>query len=314
MSCYNCGFNHSNDTGQCERCGIHLKPSTQGTSLVDGEPRFSVSRPEPNIKIQTLEGQTTSNQGQRRKTQLDPNHSNASSQSHQKPDQLSHKVIAKPSHIPPSTDQSRAQNHSAPSAPQESESGRRRTQLSSSSSQTPTTTSSHRVPSNIQRAHQPAHQPAQRGTAQRSRTRLDGASTPAPNKGALSRPNSVADPRKVIGLLLTYDFNPYGQTYTLREGKNTIGRSRDNDISLFFDDTVSDRHATIIYRNGHIAIKDEGSTSGSYVNQEDIGIGEVCKLKERDVVKIGQVRFLSILVTPQEYSKIWEEALSESKS
>ena len=123
---------------------------------------------------------------------------------------------------------------------------------------------------------------------------------------------AVVDPRRVVGLFLTYDFNPYGQTYTLREGKNTIGRSRDNDISLFFDDTVSERHATIIYRNGHIAIKDEGSTSGTYVNKEDIGIGEVCKLKDRDVVRIGKARFLTFLVDHEEYKTIWDDESSTS--
>ena len=76
------------------------------------------------------------------------------------------------------------------------------------------------------------------------------------------------------------------KTYTLKEGKNTIGRDETNDIVIDVP-TVSGLHATIEYKDGEYWITDERSTNGTTVNGERIKPYQKYKLKSGDEIYFG---------------------------
>lgn len=80
-----------------------------------------------------------------------------------------------------------------------------------------------------------------------------------------------------------------GQEYILDpvKIKNTIGRSKSEDIVIEDDLRVSRRHSVIIY-DGTMKvyfIEDAGSKHGTYVNEEQIT--EKKELKSGDLINIG---------------------------
>lgn len=110
---------------------------------------------------------------------------------------------------------------------------------------------------------------------------------------------------RIVGWLVSFDFNETGQAYDLRAGRTRIGSSRDNDISLFFDQKASGLHATLIWRDGKCAVKDEASTNGTRVNGDDIGIGAVHALNTGDSLTVGASTFLVFLVDAGRSRELW---------
>lgn len=97
------------------------------------------------------------------------------------------------------------------------------------------------------------------------------------------------DTRKLVGWLVTYSLDAIGNDFRLYEGKNTIGRNMDRQITVN-DSTVSGTHATIFYRNSKYAIRDD-SSNGTFVNGEDIGF-DACDLKDGDIIRMGNTIFM----------------------
>ena len=56
-----------------------------------------------------------------------------------------------------------------------------------------------------------------------------------------------------------------GQTFPLKNGENTIGRSQQADICLA-DKGVSKRHACITVEGSKLTLNDLGSSNGTFVN------------------------------------------------
>lgn len=149
----------------------------------------------------------------------------------------------------------------------------------------------------------PPRGPAPQG---RSRTVLDeGAPASAPAGGGSGGRPAVAAGARIIGWMVSFDHNGSGQDFPLRAGKTRIGRGRDNEISLFFESKASDLHCTLIWRNGKTAIKDEGSTNGTLVNSEDIGIAGVQQLSHGDTLTVGKSTFQVFLINPDVAAQIW---------
>jgi len=73
---------------------------------------------------------------------------------------------------------------------------------------------------------------------------------------------------KLIGWLVTFSWNPTGDDYRIREGKTHIGSDASSDIKLT-DTLASSNHATLLYRNNTLKIKDNFSTNGTIVNDKD---------------------------------------------
>jgi hypothetical protein len=123
--------------------------------------------------------------------------------------------------------------------------------------------------------------------------------------GAPAQAQASPGTARVIGWMVSYDRNAAGQDYAIRAGRNTIGRGRDNDISIFFEPKASDTHATILWRNGNAAVIDENSTNGTIVNGEDIGIGKSQALQTGDTLTVGGSTFLIFLVDARLARGLW---------
>ena len=91
--------------------------------------------------------------------------------------------------------------------------------------------------------------------------------------------------RKLVGWLVSFNWDQNGKDYQLREGKTTLGAAPQSDICLP-DSEVSDVHATLLYRDEVFRLKDEFSTNGTKVNGEDII--EPAELNDGDVITMGQ--------------------------
>jgi predicted component of type VI protein secretion system len=105
--------------------------------------------------------------------------------------------------------------------------------------------------------------------------------------------------------MISFDINEAGQEYVIREGRNTLGRAREADISIFYDEHVSTTHATIVYRNGEFKLRDEMTNNGTFVNGRDIGPGESVALSSGDVLRVGRCTFKLFLLDPGEVTRLW---------
>jgi pSer/pThr/pTyr-binding forkhead associated (FHA) protein len=75
-----------------------------------------------------------------------------------------------------------------------------------------------------------------------------------------------------------------GRFFTLGSTVTSIGRHGTNDIVL--DDITVSRHHTTIHREGaSIAVRDEGSLNGTYVNQNRV---ETAELRQGDELQVGK--------------------------
>ena len=92
--------------------------------------------------------------------------------------------------------------------------------------------------------------------------------------------------RKLVGWLVSYTLDEMGVDFKLYEGKNVLGRNSACQIAIQ-DPAVSGEHATILFRNGKYSIKDNQSTSGTFVNEEDIELDAIY-LKDGDVIRVGK--------------------------
>jgi pSer/pThr/pTyr-binding forkhead associated (FHA) protein len=80
----------------------------------------------------------------------------------------------------------------------------------------------------------------------------------------------------------------------------TVGRSAAADFSITWDDQVSGLHAVLQRLAGELALVDDGlSRNGSYVNGRRIR--GMCRLRERDIVRIGTT--LVLVRQPSEVSR-----------
>ena len=77
-----------------------------------------------------------------------------------------------------------------------------------------------------------------------------------------------------------------GDTFAIDSHPLTIGRARNNDVSLPEDEYASGRHARFEPRRDGIWVEDIGSTNGTFVN--GIRLTRERKLTPGDVVRIGE--------------------------
>lgn len=90
----------------------------------------------------------------------------------------------------------------------------------------------------------------------------------------------------VVGWLVVMSGAQKGEDFRLREGKNALGTSRDNEVALN-DPTVSQKHASISYKEGKFVLTDLDSTNGTFVNDQTEAVARV-ELKDNDMVRVGE--------------------------
>ena len=99
----------------------------------------------------------------------------------------------------------------------------------------------------------------------------------------------IRSSRKLVGWLVSYTLSDMGVDYKLFEGRNVIGRDLNCQISVN-DNTVSGKHAVLLYREGCYFIQDSLSTSGTRVNGSDTGVNAVT-LNDGDMIQVGKTVF-----------------------
>jgi hypothetical protein len=116
------------------------------------------------------------------------------------------------------------------------------------------------------------------------RTRTDSAPAAAPS-GRLTRiaggegPAAAPpqrDTRKIAGVLVTFTWEPEGQLFEIREGKNYIGAGEVEseggydqcDVRITADPMMSREHALLLVRGGRYELHDLKSSNGTFVNDQ----------------------------------------------
>lgn len=99
--------------------------------------------------------------------------------------------------------------------------------------------------------------------------------------------------RYVVGWLVGLDGPAKGESFTIRMGRNTIGRDRKSDVYVN-DEQASGHHADLVYRpdEGRFILMDHNSTNGTYVN--DVELEPRRDLVDRDTVTVGRHKFLFV--------------------
>jgi hypothetical protein len=77
-----------------------------------------------------------------------------------------------------------------------------------------------------------------------------------------------------------------GERRTLNSAPLTIGRSRDNDVSLDADEFASSRHARVEPRRDGVWLEDVGSTNGTFLNGAQVRRPR--RLTPGDVIRVGE--------------------------
>jgi hypothetical protein len=90
---------------------------------------------------------------------------------------------------------------------------------------------------------------------------------------------------KVAWVRVEAGFRP-GRELILSRPEVTIGRAESCDIGLFGDAAVERLHARILQRGGDYFLADNGSPSGTFVN--DRRVGEPVPLRSGDVIRLGR--------------------------
>jgi len=96
--------------------------------------------------------------------------------------------------------------------------------------------------------------------------------------------------RKLVGWLVTYSFDAMGVDYKLKEGRNTIGRDVNCNITVN-DSQMTGKHATILFQDGVFFLKDEFSTHGTFVNDVKMRPDSSQEINDGDKIRLGKTDF-----------------------
>ncbi|MHB0969146.1 MAG: FHA domain-containing protein [Thermoanaerobaculia bacterium] len=111
-------------------------------------------------------------------------------------------------------------------------------------------------------------------------------------------------PRYVVGWLIGLNGSARGESYSVRIGRNVIGRDRRSDIFVA-DELASAHHADLVFRpdEKRFILMDHNSTNGTFVN--DLEIEPRRDLASRDIVRIGSQKFLFLALCDGSFC--WED-------
>ena len=100
----------------------------------------------------------------------------------------------------------------------------------------------------------------------------------------------------VVGWLVCVEGSEFGRSFSLKAGKNFIGRnSAANDIIIKGDQSISrEKHAIIVYdpKSGNFHAQPGTSSELFYINNEVVL--QVKPIKDRDVLTIGSTRLVFV--------------------
>jgi pSer/pThr/pTyr-binding forkhead associated (FHA) protein len=110
--------------------------------------------------------------------------------------------------------------------------------------------------------------------------------------------------------MITYTWQPAGQLFLIREGKNFIGAGRVSsdashricDILIANDAKLSAEHALILCRHGRYDIVDQESSNGTFLSGELVPLQGI-ELPNYAEIQTGSTVWTFIKITPAESEK-----------
>ena len=108
----------------------------------------------------------------------------------------------------------------------------------------------------------------------------------APSPGPAVGPDGR---RALAGFLVSYQDDTLGKFWALWQGKNSIGRAETGqkvDIEIAHG-TTSTHHAAVEIDGSRFVLVDQGSTNGTFHNEEAIGFQGRRELRDGDKVRFG---------------------------
>jgi hypothetical protein len=90
----------------------------------------------------------------------------------------------------------------------------------------------------------------------------------------------------VVGWLVVMNGAQKGDDFRLHEGRNSLGTASDAEVALR-DPAVSQKHASISYKEGEFTLTDLDSTNGTFVNDGAEGVARV-QLRDNDTIRVGE--------------------------
>jgi hypothetical protein len=122
------------------------------------------------------------------------------------------------------------------------------------------------------------------GTAKDPVTGACACTAPAGAPAATIGVNTTGSGPRLVGVA-----GPFaGRAFPLGPGGVSLGREPDNDVALEGDQTASRRHARVEGADGTYAVRDEGSSNGTYLNGARV---TEAPLRPGDELTVGQSRF-----------------------
>ena len=143
------------------------------------------------------------------------------------------------------------------------------------------------------------------------------ASDDEPATMALPRQPVRSEPRRpslkpVVGWLVCIRGSDFGSSFTVKLGKNYIGRSADMEIVLKGDDSIAmERHAAIYYVPKQRRFAVEPGTSGKvfYINRN--AVMRPVWIKQHDILSVGNSSLMFFPCCGEHFS--WEEIIRKRK-
>ena len=115
-------------------------------------------------------------------------------------------------------------------------------------------------------------------------------------------PHTSGDNRRIVGVLVSYTWEPSGRLFEVREGRTHIGSGEVSDtdgpmdVQCAQDSMLSEDHAMILVRQGSFYIRDLSSTNGTVLNGKPLRPEAVEDLPSPSEIKAGETTFTFVRV------------------
>lgn len=114
----------------------------------------------------------------------------------------------------------------------------------------------------------------------------------------------VGETRRIVGVMITYNWRPEGELFPIREGKNFIGSGQVSSdpshskchIQIPNDARMSSEHALILCRHGMYEIIDQTSSNGTFLNGEMLMSNKSTELSDYAEIKTGNTVWMFIKI------------------
>lgn len=139
----------------------------------------------------------------------------------------------------------------------------------------------------------------------RKQTRVGGDAIPSYDRGKTEiypsnepSPRGVGDNRKIVGVLITYRWNPNGDMFPVRQGRTHIGAGdirgehREVEVKFSQDELMSGDHALVLVQGDNFYLQDLSSVNGTTLGGKPITPEIPEPLPSPAEIKIGDTLFL----------------------